>query len=312
MTRTATRKKVKRPSPALAGGPQSRAEKMLPYFFAGPIFLFYALLVLLPLGHTFWLSLVEWKGVGAMTFVGLDNFVRIFRDNVALEALENNVIWVLLSVTVPVGIALLLAVLLAEKLPAGLRLFFTTVYYVPVVLALVVSALIWAWVYNPVWGLLNQTLKLTGLGSLTRAWLGDPQSALYAVFVVSAWAYFGFCLVILLAAVQNVDTSLYDAAKIDGANNWQSFRHVTIPSIRNELNFVVIYTAIAGFKVFDVVYIMTGGGPFYQTEVISTLVYRTAFVEHKVGYASAIAVLMTLVVATLSVLALRWRERAAS
>jgi raffinose/stachyose/melibiose transport system permease protein len=246
-----------------------------------------------------------------MEFAGLANYLQIFTDPITLTAIVNNLIWAVLATIVPVSMALLLAVLLATHLPPGVRLFFTTVYYLPAVLALAVSAIVWGWVYNPAWGALNALLDLVGLGALEQPWLGDPGIALYAVFVVSTWAYFGFCLIILLAAIQNVDPSLYDAAELDGAGAWTKFWHVTVPGIRNELNFVVLYTVIEAFRVFDLIFIMTGGGPFYQTEVIATAVYREAFIENEVGYASAIASLMTLIIATLATVALRWRERTA-
>jgi raffinose/stachyose/melibiose transport system permease protein len=292
-------------------GPRSRADRLLPYAFAGPAFLVYAALVMLPLGHTFFLSFFHWSGGGPMEFAGLANYLQIFTDPITLTAIVNNLIWAVLATIVPVSMALLLAVLLATHLPPGVRLFFTTVYYLPAVLALAVSAIVWGWVYNPAWGALNALLDLVGLGALEQPWLGDPGIALYAVFVVSTWAYFGFCLIILLAAIQNVDPSLYDAAELDGAGAWTKFWHVTVPGIRNELNFVVLYTVIEAFRVFDLIFIMTGGGPFYQTEVIATAVYREAFIENEVGYASAIASLMTLIIATLATVALRWRERTA-
>lgn len=292
-------------------GPRSRADRILPYVFAGPAFAIYAVLVILPLGHTFLLGFYDWSGAGPMTFAGLDNYIKIFTDPITRTAIANNLIWAVLATIVPVSMALLLAVLLATHLPPGVRLFFSTVYYLPAVLALAVSAIIWGWVYNPAWGALNTFLGSIGLSGLEQPWLGDPSIALYSVFLVSSWAYFGFCLIILLAAIQNVDPSLYDAAKLDGANTWTQFWHVTIPGIRNELNFVVLYTAIEAFRVFDLIFIMTGGGPFYQTEVIATAVYREAFIEHEVGYASAIASLMTLIIATLATVALRWRERTA-
>lgn len=292
-------------------GPRSLGDRMLPYLFAGPAFIFYAALVLLPLGNTFILGFFEWSGGGPMQFIGVDNFIRVFTDPITTTAIVNNLVWAVLATIVPVSMALILAVLLATHLPPGVRLFFTTIYYLPAVLALAVSAIVWGWVYNPAWGALNAALDLVGLSGLERAWLGEPQIALYSVFVVSAWAYFGFCLIILLAAIQNVDPSLYDAAELDGAGAWTKFWHVTVPGIRNELNFVVLYTAIEAFRVFDLIFIMTGGGPFHQTEVIATTVYREAFIEHEVGYASAIASLMTIVIATLATIALRWRERTA-
>jgi ABC-type sugar transport system permease subunit len=289
-------------------GTSSLADKLLPYVFVGPVFLFYFLLILLPVFSTFKLSFYKWSGLGEEVWVGLDNFVEAFSDPIALQALKNNIIWVIMAITIPVGIALLLVVLLANKVPSKVRMFFQTVYYIPAIVALVVTAITWGWIYNPIYGI-NNLLRTLNLSFLTQSWLGNANIALYSIFVGYVWTYFGFCVLILLAAIQKLDPSLYDAADIDGANGWQKFWHITLPGLKNELNFVVIMTAISGFKVFALPYVMTGGGPHHSTEVVATLIYRNAFTHHRAGYASAVAIILTIIVVVISQLSLYLRER---
>lgn len=291
-----------------SNGPQSVSDRFFPVVFSVPIFIFYVLLVLLPVLNSVWLSLFEWDGIGQKVFVGLGNFARVFSDPIALTALRNNIIWVILSVTIPIIMALVLVAILAGNIPEKVRLFFRTIYYVPAVIAIVVTAIIWQWIYSPIFGV-NKILRDVGLDFLAHSWLGDEKTALYAVFLANAWMYFGYCLVILLAAVQRVSPVFYEAAQIDGANAWKQFWHITIPGIRNELNFVVLITAINAFKVFPLVYVMTGGGPYYSTETVATYVYRKAFIEHEVGYSSSIAVILTLIVVVLAKVSLYLRER---
>lgn len=289
-------------------GSSSVSDKLLPYVFAGPVFIFYFILILLPVGSTFIYSFYEWSGIGEQKWIGIQNYIEAFNDPIALIALKNNIIWVIMAVTIPVSIALLLVVFLAGELPSKVRIFFQTVYYVPAVVALVVVGIVWGWIYNPIYGI-NNLLNSLNLGFLSHSWLGNGDIALYSIFVGYIWTYFGFCVLILLAAVQKIEPSLYDAAKIDGANGWQQFYNITLPGIRNEMNFITIMTAIGGFKVFALPYVMTGGGPHYSTEVVASLIYRNAFSHHKVGYASAIAIILTVIVVVLSQVSLYLRER---
>ncbi len=177
--------------------------------------------------------------------MGLQNYARIAQDDLLGTSLSHNVIWVIIGTVAPIIIGLPLAVLLAT-VKRG-RLFFQTGYFLPYVLSGVVVGMIWGWIYNPMFGLLNYILKWIGLGSLARGWLGSPDLALYAVILAAVWGYFGFCVVIFLAGLQNVDTDLIEAAKIDGANALQQFVFVTIPQLKHVLNMVLVYTLQSGF-----------------------------------------------------------------
>ena len=199
------------------------------FLFVLPALVLYTLFFIYPFLQSVYISLTDWNGVNATkNFVGLANYARALRDRLMWQSLQHNVIWVILGTVVPIVIALLLAVLLSNDRAKG-RTAFRTIYFMPVVLSPVVVAIIWGWVYNPIYGMLNRVLDSIGLDALSRGWLGDPQLALYMVLIAAIWSYFGFCLVVLMAGMQSIDMSLDDAAKIDGANSWQQFLNVTLP-----------------------------------------------------------------------------------
>jgi ABC-type sugar transport system permease subunit len=195
-----------------------------------------------------------------------------------------------LGTVAPIVIALPLALILSN-LARG-RLLFQTAYFMPHILSGVVIAMIWGWIYNPLFGVLNYVLRAVGLDSLTRAWLGNPDTALYAVIAAAVWGYFGFCLVIFMAGLQNLDVDQIEASRIDGANAIQRFWYVIVPQLRYVLNMVIVYTLIGGFNVFDIVYVMTKGGPANHTELIGTYTYKIAFQENQLGYGATLAMLM--------------------
>ena len=227
------------------------------------------------------------------------------------ESLSHNLVWVIIGTISPLVIGLLLAVLLSNEKVKG-RTVFRTIYFMPVILSPVVVGLIWGWVYNPIFGMLNRVLDIIGLGSYSRGWLGDPNLALFMVLIAAIWSYFGFCLVILVAGMQNIDTELYDAANMDGANSWQQFMNVTIPQLSSVLTMIVAYTMIGGFNVFDIVYIMTGGGPANSTELIATYTYKQSFQLNSVGYGATLSMVMTFLSLVASFLFLKMREKSES
>jgi ABC-type sugar transport system permease subunit len=217
------------------------------------------------------------------------------------------VTWVIVGTIAPIAIGLLLAMLLWRR-PRGFNVF-RTIFFMPQVLSAVVIGIIWSWIYNPIFGNLNKLLKAVGLGDFARGWLGDPSVALYAVLVAAIWAEVGFVFVVFLAGLQNVSKDLLEAATIDGANGWQRFKDVTVPQLSNVINVVTALLLIGGFNVFDIVFVMTGGGPANATEVIATLTYKEAFTQNRVGYASALSLVMTVVALVASVAFIRLREQ---
>jgi ABC-type sugar transport system permease subunit len=273
-----------------------------------PALLLYLIFVGYPFIQTIYFSLTDWNGVRpTKNFIGLANFQEMVRDPLLWTSLRNNVIWVIIGTIAPIAIGLLLAMLLWRQ-PRGFNLF-RTVFFMPQVLSAVVVGIIWSWIYNPIFGNLNKLLTAIGLGDLTRGWLGDPSAALYAVLGAAIWAEVGFVFVVFLAGLQNVSKDLLEAATIDGANVWQRFRDVTVPQLSNVINVVTALLLIGGFNVFDIIFVMTQGGPANATEVIATLTYKEAFTQNRVGYASALSLVMTVVALVASVVFIRLREQ---
>ncbi|QEE62488.1 sugar ABC transporter permease [Salinibacterium sp. dk2585] len=238
-------------------------------------------------------SFTDWDGLGAAEFVGLANYVELFGNPNVLAAISHNLIWTLFFLTVPMGMALLGAFLLS-RLRRG-QVLFRIVFFIPYVLATVVSAAVWRQLLSPTAGI-GAALESLGIDWLAETnFLGDPSLALGSVAFINNWQWWGFLLVLFVAAMQGVDPALYEAARLDGANAWREFWHITLPGIRPTLVFLTLMTIIWSFLVFDYVYILTQGGPAGSTDVLSTVLYRTAFGEQRAGYASAMAMLLTVI-----------------
>jgi ABC-type sugar transport system permease subunit len=280
--------------------------------FALPALAVYAVFFLYPFAGSIALSLTDWDGVAAVRrFVGLANYGRLVRDPLVWLALKHNLVWVAIGTAAPIAIGLLLAVLLWSGRTRG-QVVFRTAYFMPVVLSPVVVGIIWGWIYSPIFGILNRALRAAGLGSVARGWLGDPTWALCAVLATAVWNYFGFCFVILFAGLQNADLELFDAAKIDGAGAWRRLVSVTLPQLQSVLTMATVYTLIGGFNVFDIVWVMTGGGPANLTELIATYTYKKTFMQNQVGYGASLTMLMTALSLVVSAAFLHRRERGQS
>jgi raffinose/stachyose/melibiose transport system permease protein len=171
-----------------------------------------------------------------------------------------------------------------------------------------VIGVIWNWIYNPLFGLLNTGLRNVGLGGLAYGWLGESETALYAVLLTAIWSYLGFCIVVLFSGLQKVDSELVDASRIDGANVWQRFRNIIVPQIRPVLTMVIVYTIIGGFNVFDVVWVMTAGGPNNASEVIATYTYEVAFRNSEYGYGATLSMVMSFIALGAAYLAMKLRK----
>ncbi len=278
------------------------------FLFILPALIFYLVFFAQPFVNTIYYSFTDWNGVNpTKQFIGLANYARMFGDRLLWLSLSHNLIWIVLGTVAPIVIALPLALILSN-LGRG-RLFFQTGYFMPHILSGVVVAMIWGWIYNPLFGLLNYVLRAIGLGNLTHAWLGDPNTALVAVIAAAVWGYFGFCLVIFMAGLQNLDIDQIEASRIDGANSVQRFWYVIVPQMRYVLNMVIVYTLIGGFNVFDIVYVMTKGGPANHTELIGTYTYKMAFQENRIGYGATLAMLMMVLSLVTSLLYNIFRNR---
>jgi ABC-type sugar transport system permease subunit len=270
------------------------------YAFTGPALVILAAFLLYPIGYSVWLSLHEWDGYTPRwgPFVGLENYRALAGDEVFWRATLNSIVFVVVRTPLEVGLGFLLALLLNRRLAA--RSLLRTLFFVPVVMSLIVVTIIFQRVYEANTGLLNTFLHAIGLGAWAHPWLGDPATALPAVIAVSVWKNVGFSLVILLAGLQSLPQDVLDAARVDGANAWQLTRRVITPLMRPILALTALLSIIGGLKVFDLVFIMTRGGPTYSTEVLATMLYREAFELNHMGGASAIAVILVAVVLSIA------------
>ena len=265
------------------------------YLYLLPAAVVFVAFVLAPLGHAFWLSLFEWDGITAGTWVGLDNYGDVVSDPALRSAFAHALVLIVFYALLPVAIGLLLAGLLARVRVRGLA-FFRTILFLPQVIAMVVVAVMWRMIYDPQNGALNEGLRAVGLGSLARSWLGDFDIALPAIGMVGTWVYFGLAMVLLTAGVQKIPPSLYDAARVDGAGMVREFFAVTLPALRGEIAVALTLTTIYALRNFDLVYITTQGGPGESTSVPAFQVYSRAFESGQVGSAAAVGLCLTAVI----------------
>ena len=274
-----------------------------------PGLLIYLVFIIYPILETFRTSFYRWDGFSShRTFVQFDNYIRLVSDPQFLRALLNNLTFIIFYCIIPIFIGLLLASLLGRKPLPGLT-FFRTGLFLPQILSMVVVGVTWRWIFNPAFGLLNTGLRAAGLDHLTRAWLGDFQLALPSVGIVGTWVMYGFCMILFLSGMQRIPEDQYEAAELDGANGFQQLVFITLPSLRSELSVALITTVIAALRVFDLVYVTTRGGPGDTTLVTGFLVYRAAFQQNQLGYASAVATVMTLLILVISLVILRFQAR---
>jgi raffinose/stachyose/melibiose transport system permease protein len=287
-----TRRRVTRRIPRTRG---IRRQTLIGWAFVVPALVMYALFVLQPLALTVQYSLYRWDGVGPASFVGLSNYVTVLSEPRLLETLFNAFRLVLFFSLIPVGLGLVTASVIQRVAGGRLGTMSRTVLFLPQVIPLVAAGIIWGRLLS-LPGLVNQGLTAIGLGDVTRAWLGDFDTALSAVGIIGIWVLLGFCTVLLLTGMAKIDAALYESARIDGAGWFAEFRAITVPSLRYEIGVCLTVTVIAALAAFDIVYVSTGGGPGGATAVPGIQIYILAFLERQVGLASALAVVLVLLV----------------
>jgi multiple sugar transport system permease protein len=273
------------------------------WLFSSPALLLLLVFLLIPFIMAIGLSFSDQRLIPnpnlPTQFVGLRNFARLIEDETFHRALLNNFLFAAVVVPVQTSLALLLAVLVNQKL--RFVNVFRTIFFSPVVTMMVVVAIVWTFLYNPGAGFINQVLNTISFGLLEPIdWLNDTKLAFPSIMMVSIWQGVGFQMVIYLAGLQDIPSELYEAAQVDGANQWQQFRNVTLPQLRNTTIFVVIATTILSFKLFTQVWVMTQGGPQEATMTTMIMLYREGFRQLKVGYASAIAIVFFVIVLAVS------------
>ncbi|MFZ0098527.1 MAG: sugar ABC transporter permease [Gemmobacter sp.] len=242
-------------------------------------------------------------------FVGLANYARLLDDPKFLTALGNNALYAAISVICQVGIALVLAAVLeAHVFPRFAANLFRTALFLPSILPVVVVGLVWQLLLSPTTGLIDQILWESGLGHWSRAWLGEPETALLTVIFVSQWQWTGYIMALFMVAIRAVPRDLYEAMELDGASGPQKFWHITVPGVRETILIVTIITILGSLKVFDIVWVMTSGGPNHSSEVLGTLMYRAAFRDDMVGYSSTIATVIFFIALTIGMVQIKLQK----
>ena len=260
--------------------------------FVLPAFIIYAVFALFPIAYNVYLSFFDTDLMSGMTFIGLKNYTDLFKDGTFKHAISNNILLVIGSLIAHMPLAMFFGNAIFKKVKGST--FFQSVFFMPSVICGVAVGLTWTFIYNGNYGLLNAFLKLIGLGSLTRVWLSDKNIALFCIMVVIMWQYVGYHMIIQLAAMRNIDSEFYEAAELDGASGWQQFKYVTFPLIKPILKIDAVLIITGSLKYYDLVAVMTKGGPNHATEVMSTYMFYEAFNVLHYGYSSTIGVVLLL------------------
>lgn len=255
-----------------------------------PAVILLVVFVYYPIVDNIRLSLFSWSAFSARpTFVGLDNYRTAAADPVFWRSLLNNTVFAVTSLVFQVGFSLVLAAVLEEFVHQRLRGILRTIYFIPAVISITVSGILFSFIYNPQIGLLNSALSALGLDSWKHAWLGEQGTAMWSIIAMSQWQSFGYTAVLFVVAIQRVPREFYEAAKVDGAGPVRSFFTVTVPLVREMTTLIIILTISGAFLVFNEVMVMTAGGPSNTSQVLGTWLYRNAFMNDDMGYAAAIA-----------------------
>ena len=283
------------------------ARAWVGWLFVAPALTMYAIFVLRPILLTFQYSFYRWDGIGASTWVGFANYRKLFTDSVLFDSIINAFKLIIFFSFIPVTLGLAIASTIRRIAATKLAVVARTVLFLPQVIPLVAAGITWSWLLSST-GVINQLLSGIGLHRVTRAWLGDFNTALPAVGVIGAWVLVGLCTLLLLAGMTKIDPALYEAAEIDGAGPLREFISITVPGLRQEIGVCVTVTVIAALASFDIVYISTQGGPGNATMVPGMEIYYLAFSERQIGMASALAVALMLLV-LICVLPIQWLTR---
>lgn len=269
-----------------------RGTKLAIFFGLFPALLIYLGIAIVPIGLSLYYSVMNWNGIGSMAFVGIDNYVKILSNDTFWLSVKNNVIIMVTGLIGQLPLGLLLALLLNRGLKGSG--FFRTIGFMPVVISSVMVSLIWGMIYNTEYGMLNNLLGIIGLEGWQQNWLGDVKWSMLSISIAYIWQNCGLYMVIFLAALQNIPDEVNEAAELDGATGFKRTMRITIPMVRSTIMVCVVYSISNSFRVFDLIQILTGGGPAHQTEVMTIYMYNSAFMNMRYGYGSAVSILILL------------------
>ncbi|GGK90252.1 sugar ABC transporter permease [Sphaerisporangium melleum] len=282
-----------------ASGPSRRRRRLgvlvTITLFVLPALVLFTLLVLAPIALAAYTSLFKWNGLGGLpqNWIGLDNYTRMFADEVFLGDLRRGGLLIVLSLVIQLPLSLGLAMLLNQKMRG--RAFYRLVFFAPYVLSEVITGVLFTMILSPEAGLANQILGTVGLSGLQSSWLAEPDTVMMSLFLVMTWKYFGFHMILYLAGRQGIPKELGEAAAIDGAGPWKQFRHVTLPLLGPTIRISVFLSVIGAIQLFDLVWVLTAGGPIHSSETMAVTMFQFGFKRSQIGYASAISVVMFLI-----------------
>jgi raffinose/stachyose/melibiose transport system permease protein len=288
-------------SKSTSGTPRRFQDRLVIALFLLPAIVIFLVFVIYPIFRSVYYSTFNWNGLGpAVDYVGLDNYRKIFTDKVFIKSITNVLLIIVLSLCVQLPLAMMLAVLVGRDLPG--RNVFRTIFFLPYVLSEVNVAIMWTLLYNanPHRGFLNAIL--VALGAQPVAWMADMKVVMWAVFIALTWKYFGFHMLLYLTGLQNIPSEIEEAARIDGANSFQSFFRITLPLLGSTIRTSVYLSVLGSIQQFILVWVMTKGGPVNASETMATYMYRFGFVRYQLGYGSAVAIIMFIVCMIFSLL----------
>jgi len=292
-----------KPSSGPANRLARRLSKLSPYLWVLPALTVYGIFKLYPLVSGLQMSLLRWDGIEEPRYIGLRNFEKILSDPMTGAVLMNNVHYAVGTVLGKIVLSLFLAILLHQALRG--RTFYRTSLFMPVVMSFVVVGVLWSWLFNPQFGLINSFLRGLGLEFLVQDWLGDAAVALNSLILVDIWKWYGFHMVIFLAGLQSIPEELYEAARIDGASVWQQFLHVTLPMLQPVMIVNVTISVMGAFNVFDIPFIMTAGGPANATNVMALHIYIRGFKFYRFGFSAALSYVLLVIVTLVAAIQLK-------
>ncbi|MGC6767950.1 carbohydrate ABC transporter permease [Enterococcus sp. LJL51] len=281
-----------------------RKNLLTAYSFIAPNFIGFFIFTLIPVVFSLILAFMEWDSFSTPKFVGLNNFIKMMNNETFWISFKNTILYTVGVVPLTLIFSLGLAILLNQKVK-GMK-FFRTAFFFPYVTSLVAIAVVWNMLFHPTMGPINQFLKV--IIDNPPGWTSSSQWALFAIIIVSVWRGMGYYMILYLAGLQSIPKELYEAASMDGANKWKQFMNVTLPSLKPTTFFVTIMLVINCFKIFDLVQVMTAGGPGRSTNVLVYTIYNEAFVKFNFGYASAIALVLFIIVLMITVVQFKWNQ----
>jgi multiple sugar transport system permease protein len=284
----------------------ARAEERAAWLFLAPSLLLFAIFTAIPVISAFFISFTQWNLFNEVTWVGLGNYLELAKDEIFAKVLGNTAYFVLISVPVQIALALLCALALNRGIKG--QTFFRVVYFLPVVTSTIAAALVWAWLFNSNFGLINAGLSLIGVTDLPK-WMGSTRWAMPAIIIVSIWQNLGYAMVLFLAGLQNIGKDVHDAAALDGATGWDRFWHITLPLLSPTTFFVLVISIIGSFQVFELVLVMTKAGPANATNTLVYYIYQNGFQFYQMGYASAAAMVLFLIVLAFTLVQYKLQRR---